>query len=73
MIENRTSRGPSCQEPILRYLQTEQVPVYIFLKSGIKIQGVIAGFDAHVIILESANIHQMIFKHAISTVLPQKG
>ena len=61
----------SQQDKILECFQTKKVAVSIYLKSGIRIQGIITGFDMHVIVLHSLNIHQMIFKHAISTVVPQ--
>ncbi len=61
----------SRQDRLLQQLQEGKIPVGIYLKTGIKILGIIVAFDTHVIILHSSNIHQMIYKHAISTVMPQ--
>lgn len=57
------------QDPFLNILRKESVPVAIYLMSGIKLQGVIVSFDAYVILLEQQVI-QMVYKHAISTVVP---
>jgi len=61
------------QEITLEQLKLRRSPVNIYLKSGIKIEGVITAFDAHVIILQKAQISQLIFKHAISTISVQRG
>lgn len=55
----------------LHALHQEKVQVSIFLVNGIKLHGVIDGYDEHVIMLKNA-ITQMVFKHAISTVVPSK-
>lgn len=57
------------QDSFLEELQKQQVSVSIFLVNGIKLHGVIDGFDEHVILLKNA-ITQMVFKHAVSTVVP---
>jgi len=61
----------ACQEVILRYFKANGVAVNVFLKSGIKIQGIILAFDAGVVTLRNAYLDQMIFKHAISTIEAQ--
>lgn len=70
-MEDKTRSVVFEQDRILLVLQEKKVPVSIYLKSGIRIQGIVTGFDTHVIILHSSNIHQMIYKHTISTVMPQ--
>jgi host factor-I protein len=62
-------KAESLQDPFLNMLRKEGVPVGIYLMSGIKLQGVIVSFDAYVILLEQ-QIIQMVYKHAISTVVP---
>lgn len=57
------------QHPFLTQLCKDKVPVSIFLVNGIKLHGVIDSFDEHVIMLHNA-ITQMVYKHAISTVVP---
>lgn len=57
------------QNAFLAQLMKEEAPVSIFLVSGIKLHGVVSDFDEHVIMLKSATT-QMIYKHAVSTVVP---
>ena len=59
------------QDSFLSELAKDKVPVSIFLVNGIKLHGVIDSFDAHVIMLKNA-ITQMVYKHAISTVVPSR-
>ena len=59
------------QEPFLNALRREKVPVSIFLVNGIKLQGQVDSFDQYVIILKNT-VNQMVYKHAISTIVPTK-
>ena len=59
------------QDQFLNALRRKKVPVSIFLVSGIKLQGVIESFDQFVILLKGAN-SQLVYKHAISTVVPNQ-
>lgn len=63
--------GQSLQDPFLTKLCKEKVPVSIFLVSGIKLQGKIEAFDQSTILLQNS-VRQMVYKHAISTVVPGK-
>ena len=65
------SHGNLLQGPFLDALCAEKVPVAIFLVNGIKLHGVIDGYDEYVILLKST-ITQLVFKHSISTVVPSK-
>ena len=65
------SKGPSLQDPFLNVLRKERIPVSIYLVSGIKLQGQIESFDQFVILLKNA-VNQMVYKHAISTVVPAR-
>lgn len=58
------------QDRMLQQFQQEAIPVTIFLKNGIKLQGIIAQFDAHVIILLGQGT-QLIYKHAVLSIIPQ--
>ena len=60
------------QDPFLNELRKEQVPVSIYLINGIKLQGIIDSFDQFVIVLKSS-VNQMVYKHAISTVVPSRN
>ena len=66
------SKGQSLQEPFLNALRREKVPVAIYLVNGIKLQGQIESFDQFVVLLKNS-VSQMIYKHAISTVVPARN
>lgn len=65
------SRGHSLQDPYLNALRKERVPVSIYLVNGIKLQGQIDSFDQFVVLLKNT-VSQMVYKHAISTVVPAR-
>jgi len=65
------SKGQSLQDPFLNALRKERVPVSIYLVNGIKLQGQIDSFDQFVVLLKNS-VNQMIYKHAISTVVPSR-
>ena len=65
------SKGHSLQDPFLTVLRKEKVPVSIYLVSGIKLQGQVESFDQFVIVLKNT-VNQMVYKHAISTVVPNR-
>ena len=60
------------QDLILNQVRKENMPVTVFLTSGFQIRGSIKGFDNYVIVLEVDGKHQMVYKHAISTIIPLK-
>ena len=62
-------KGQSLQDPFLNALRKDRVPVSVFLVNGIKLQGQIESFDQFVILLRD-NVSQMVYKSAISTVVP---
>jgi host factor-I protein len=66
------SKGQSLQDPFLNTLRKERVPVSIFLVNGIKLQGQIESFDQFVVLLKNS-VSQMVYKHAISTVVPARN
>ena len=65
------SKLPSLQEPYLNILRREKIPVSIYLVNGIKLQGEVESFDQFVILLRNS-VSQMVYKHAISTVVPDR-
>ena len=65
------SKGHNLQDPFLNVLRKEKVPVAIYLVSGIKLQGQIDSFDQFVVLLRNT-VNQMVYKHAISTVVPAR-
>ena len=66
------SKGQSLQDPYLNALRKERVPVSIYLVNGIKLQGQIESFDQFVVLLKNS-VSQMVYKHAISTVVPARN
>ena len=66
------AKGHSLQEPFLNALRKEKIPVSIYLVNGIKLQGQIESFDQFVVLLRNS-VSQMIYKHAISTVVPSRN
>ena len=66
------AKGHSLQEPFLNALRKERIPVSIYLVNGIKLQGQIESFDQFVVLLKNS-VSQMIYKHAISTVVPTRN
>ena len=66
------ARGQTLQDPFLNTLRKEKVPVSIYLVNGIKLQGQIDSFDQFVVLLRNS-VSQMVYKHAISTVVPARN
>ena len=66
------AKGQSLQDPFLNTLRKEKVPVSIYLVNGIKLQGHIDSFDQFVVLLRNS-VNQMVYKHAISTVVPSRN
>lgn len=66
------SKMQSLQDPFLNALRKERVPVAIYLVNGIKLQGQVESFDQFVILLKN-NVSQMVYKHAISTIVPARN
>ena len=64
-------KNPSLQDPFLNTLRKEHVPVSIYLVNGIKLQGQVDSFDQYVILLKNT-VTQMVYKHAISTIVPAR-
>ena len=66
------SKGQTLQDPFLNALRKEKVPVAIYLVNGIKLQGQVESFDQFVILLKNS-VSQMVYKHAISTIVPARA
>jgi host factor-I protein len=65
------SKGQALQDPFLNALRKERIPVSIYLVNGIKLQGQVESFDQFVVLLKNS-VSQMVYKHAISTVVPSR-
>ena len=66
------SKGHTLQDPFLNALRKERVPVSIYLVNGIKLQGQVESFDQFVILLKNS-VSQLVYKHAISTIVPTRN
>lgn len=66
-----SNKGQLLQDPFLNALRKERVSISIYLVNGIKLQGQIESFDQYVILLKNT-VTQMVYKHAISTVVPSR-
>ena len=66
------AKGQSLQDPFLNALRRDRIPVAIYLVNGIKLQGQVESFDQFVILLK-ITVSQMVYKHAISTVVPSRA
>ncbi len=64
-------KSQNLQDNFLNTLRKEHTPVSIFLVNGIKLQGKVDSFDQYVIMLKNT-MSQMVYKHAISTIVPGK-
>ena len=58
------------QDLILNEVRKEHTPVTLFLMNGFQLKGIVTGFDSFIVVLSSEGRQQMIYKHAISTLVP---
>lgn len=70
MTTTTTTKVQSLQDSCLNKLRREKVPVVIYLTNGVRLRGVIKGFDNFVVLLREST-SQLIYKHAISTIMPE--
>lgn len=64
------NKGQLIQDPFLNEIRKEKIPVSIYLVNGIKLQGFVESFDQFVVLLKNNICQQMVYKHAISTIVP---
>ena len=65
------AKNNSLQDTYLNHLRKEKIPVLIYLINGTRLKGIIKGFDNFVVLMKQEN-QQLIYKHAISTIVPEK-
>ncbi len=68
---SNSSKSQSLQDGFLNALRKDKIPVIIYLANGVRLKGVIKGFDNFVILLKETS-QQLIYKHAVSTIVPEK-
>ena len=66
------NKGQMLKDPFLNALRKEHIPVSIYLVNGIKLQGQVESFDQYVVLLRNSTVTQMVYKHAISTIVPAR-
>lgn len=66
-----SSQKVNIQDIFLNQLRKEKIPVVIYLTNGVRLKGIIKGFDNFVIILKET-VLSLVYKHAISTIVPEK-
>ena len=72
MTTMQNTRVQSLQDPFLNALRRQRVPVSIYLTNGIKLQGQVDKFDRYCVLLKN-NTKQIVFKHAIATIVPSRN
>jgi host factor-I protein len=65
------NKSQNLQDNYLNQLRKEKVPVIVYLTNGVRLKGVVKGFDNFVILLKESS-QQLIYKHAVSTIIPEK-
>lgn len=65
-----SEKSPNLQDSFLNHLRKNKVPVTLFLVNGVKLQGIITWFDNFSMLLRRESHSQLVYKHAISTVMP---
>ena len=65
-------RTETYQDVFLNQARRERTPLTVFLVNGFQMRGVIAGFDAFTVVLITEGRQQVIYKHAISTIVPER-
>ena len=65
-------RGANLQDVFLNHLRREKIPVTVFLVKGVKLQGIVTWFDNFCVLLRRDGHSQLVYKHAISTIMPSQ-
>ncbi len=65
-------RSQNLQETFLNALRREKIPVTIFLMNGVKLQGMVTSFDNFSLLLRRDATSQLVYKHAIATIMPSQ-
>ena len=67
-----SERSQNLQETFLNALRREKIPVTIFLMNGVKLQGMVTSFDNFSLLLRRDATSQLVYKHAIATIMPSQ-
>ena len=66
-------RSQNVQEVFLNSIRKEKIPVTVFLINGVKLQGIVTWFDNFCLLLRRDGQSQLVYKHAISTIMPSQN
>ena len=66
------SKAINLQDVFLNQVRKDKTSILIYLTNGFQLKGIVRGFDNFIVILETEGKQQMIYKHAISTIIPSK-
>ncbi|SDF71862.1 RNA-binding protein Hfq [Limimonas halophila] len=65
-------KSQNVQDVFLNHIRKHKVPVTVFLVNGVKLQGIVTWFDNFSVLLRRDQYSQLVYKHAISTVMPSQ-
>lgn len=65
------SKSQGLQDNYLNQLRKDKIPVVVYLTNGVRLKGVLKGFDNFVILLKETS-QQLVYKHAVSTIVPER-
>ena len=67
-----SEKAQNVQDVFLNYVRKNKTPVTVFLVNGVKLQGVVSWFDNFCVLLRRDGQSQLVYKHAISTIMPSQ-
>ena len=67
-----SDKSQNVQDVFLNYIRKQKAPVTVFLVNGVKLQGIVTWFDNFSVLLRRDGHTQLVYKHAISTVVPSR-
>jgi len=68
-----TEKNQSLQDTFLNHVRKQKIPLTIFLVNGVKLQGIVTWFDNFCVLLRRDGHSQLVYKHAISTIMPSQA
>lgn len=72
-MSRHMKKNTNLQDTFLTKARRQSVPLTVFLVNGFQMRGVVRGFDPFVVVLESEGRQQLLYKHAISTLVPAQS
>ena len=67
-----TNKGLNLQDVFLNQARKEKVPITCILTNGFQFKGIVKGFDSYTVIIDADGKQELVFKHAISTIVPAR-